>query len=526
MSRLLLPMHLWMIARNRGVGRHFAALLLSLWTAVACAQQFPYVAYVVEPDAYVRSGPGQRYYPTQQLPQGFALEVYRHDGDQWCAVRPPEGSFSWIAAHQVRLLDDKVAEVVAERAVARTGSVLSPARSAVQVLLPRGERVELLAANPTDDPRWLRIIPPAGEFRWIAARQLSRQPPLETTPAATSAPSAAWRSPSSRFSTPPASGKPSVTREVNGGPFAHLQDSPAAPSQVSPPIALSTAAGFTPPTGPESGRSHTPAPNDARESLDVIAGSPAELQLTQFQPPATSPVAPISPTAAAAALTNAPPLSSSSQPRVQTAAPSRLAPRVEELQLRLSQTVVRPPSEWNFDQLRTEATDLLNQEESPRVRTQLRDVLDRIARFERIHGQHAQAPRGRPAALGFPEESSEKPITGLSQSVRQRVREDLQGDAAGKGALARREGSSEEALYDAVGVLKPVVSRREKAPHYALVDDQGDVVSFVTPTPDLNLQPYLGRRIGVHGQRGFMPEYRRAHVTASRVSPIEKKILR
>ena len=67
---------------------------------------------------------------------------------------------------------------------------------------------------------------------------------------------------------------------------------------------------------------------------------------------------------------------------------------------------------------------------------------------------------------------------------------------------------------------------RDRAPRYALVDDHGDVVTFVTATAELNLQPYVGKRIGVRGSRGFMPEYRRAHVTASRVTSLEEKLVR
>jgi len=63
---------------------------LVLEVGQARESQFPYVAYVTEAEVYLRSGPGQKYYPTQQLPEGFAVEVYRHDGDGWCAVRPPE----------------------------------------------------------------------------------------------------------------------------------------------------------------------------------------------------------------------------------------------------------------------------------------------------------------------------------------------------------------------------------------------------------------------------------------------------
>jgi hypothetical protein len=77
-----------------------------------------------------------------------------------------------------------------------------------------------------------------------------------------------------------------------------------------------------------------------------------------------------------------------------------------------------------------------------------------------------------------------------------------------------------------VGILRPVVSRRPGAPQFALVDDRGQVLSFVTPTPDMNLQPYLGRRVGVVGNRGFIVEFNRAHVTAARVTPLGDRVIR
>ena len=80
--------------------------------------------------------------------------------------------------------------------------------------------------------------------------------------------------------------------------------------------------------------------------------------------------------------------------------------------------------------------------------------------------------------------------------------------------------------YDAVGILRPVVSRRPGAPQFALVDDRGQVLSFITPTPDINLQPYLGRRVGVVGNRGFIAEFNRSHVTAARVTPLTERLVR
>ena len=100
--------------------------------------------------------------------------------------------------------------------------------------------------------------------------------------------------------------------------------------------------------------------------------------------------------------------------------------------------------------------------------------------------------------------------------------------AAAPGRLFESAGdlAANDAKYDAVGTLKPVVSKRAQAPRFALVDDHGDVVTFVTASPDVNLQSYVGKRIGVLGNRGFMPEYRRAHVTASRVTPLEERLVR
>ena len=74
-----------------------ALALVLLGGATASAQNpgdFPYVAYVIEPDTYIRSGPAREHYPTSHLPAGYAVEVYRHDPGGWCAIRPPEGSFS------------------------------------------------------------------------------------------------------------------------------------------------------------------------------------------------------------------------------------------------------------------------------------------------------------------------------------------------------------------------------------------------------------------------------------------------
>lgn len=151
---------------------------------------FPYTAYVVADDAYVRSGPGSQYYPTEQLPFGTPVEVYRHDPGGWYAVRPTAEAFSWVSSRYVKVETDTQGVIVADRVVARVGSAFSDVRDVIQIYLDRGETIELLGAKQfgSGDAAqiWYRIAPPAGEFRWIAGQHVSREPPPGAKPLAAS----------------------------------------------------------------------------------------------------------------------------------------------------------------------------------------------------------------------------------------------------------------------------------------------------------------------------------------------------
>ena len=486
-----------------------ASSLLAL-TVLACGSQslrgeatFPYVAYVAAPQTFARSGPGQRYYPTQQLAQGFAVEVYRHDDEGWCAVRPPEGSFCWIAAHEARRIDGDQAEISVEGSVARVGSVVSPERSAVQVLLRRNERVQLLPSAANDDPNWLRITPPAGEFRWIAANNLARRPPVENSTGIQLA--AGWTQQGARRDSP-AKQVPGIAADRG---FTHLAKN-SGPLQPSFPQA-------TPPANSGPILAGLPVPENESSAVELVATSPAAAELGG---PRTLEVPPL--------LDNSTPLPGnpavvSTSPRVRFgSSPSIVGPasaRVEEMQLRLSQSVVRPKEEWQFDQLQAEATALLEKSDSASEREHLRDLLDRIARFQNLKQGQPTAPTN-PAAIT--PGGAEGQFTGLTSQVRDLAQNDL----AGSDPFEAKSAGIDAPRYDAVGRLKPVRSKDKDSPQYALVDDRGTVLSFVTPTPDLNLQPFVGMRIGVNGSRGFISEYRKAHVTAGRVTPIEDRIRR
>ena len=73
----------------------------------------------------VRSGPGEDFYPTDKLQKGEMVEVYRRDAGGWCAIRPPEGSFSWISGRVLKLQDGNLAVVKEDDVASRVGSSLA-----------------------------------------------------------------------------------------------------------------------------------------------------------------------------------------------------------------------------------------------------------------------------------------------------------------------------------------------------------------------------------------------------------------
>ena len=160
--------------------------------------------------------------------------------------------------------------------------------------------------------------------------------------------------------------------------------------------------------------------------------------------------------------------------------------------------VAAPTNLWNTEGLERDTAQLMARAKTPAERDAVRVTQEKINRFAAI-GRRANPSSTNVAQSAQPQTT---PLTGVAA-------------AAGAGGP-----------YDAVGILRPVVSRRAGAPQFALVDERGQVVSFVTATPDLNLQPYLGHRVGVVGNRGYIPEFQRANVTAARVTPLNDRMVR
>jgi uncharacterized protein YgiM (DUF1202 family) len=162
----------------------FSVVLITAASMVFAEQAFPYKAYVAADDVEIRSGPGEDFYPTDKLQKGETVEVYKRNAEGWCAIRPPEGSFSWISGRVLKLQDNNLAEVKEDNVASRVGSRLSEVRDVIQVRMRKGELVEILDSKDGTAGKsqvWYKIAPPSGEFRWVSEKFLDKQRPTDNT---------------------------------------------------------------------------------------------------------------------------------------------------------------------------------------------------------------------------------------------------------------------------------------------------------------------------------------------------------
>lgn len=136
--------------------------------------------------APVFASPSAKSYQTSRMSRDEVAEVYFRNADGFCAVRPPQGSFSWINSKFVELESSTSGRVCSEsgKAIpARVGGASPATSSVVQVGLKDGQTVKILDEETLEDGSvWYKIAPPPGEFRWISAASLARDPALSRLP--------------------------------------------------------------------------------------------------------------------------------------------------------------------------------------------------------------------------------------------------------------------------------------------------------------------------------------------------------
>jgi len=421
---------------------------------------FPYTAYVEFEDVFVRSGPGEDFYPTDRLARGLMVDVYKIEGDGWCAVRPPEGSFCWVAELQLRPTEKaNVSEVADDNTAAWVGSkIRSVKEHRWQVKLKRGEFVEILDRKEVaPGERWCKIAPPAGDFRWIYRQFLSRKPIEQSAEPTTAPPTIAAENPAAAF----------VAR-ADSRPLTQIVAQEKAK-------AAGRGASFT-------------APKQVGQVARVSAEEP--------ESPAPLEAAPAATLAAPTAIIGsgiAPPVSA-----------------IDAYDVELSLIVARPIESWRLDPLYAKVSAMVANGPTVVDRGRARLLLEKVDRFRNLYRQQVNVHRAAPGLINV---ASAAKLAAPPSMVAQVGAVSPAGSVLGP--------ISDK--YDGVGWLTPVVGQRENTPGYVLVDATGRILHYVTPAPGLNLHRYTKMQIGVYGQRGFLPELGASHVTAHRVIVLQGK---
>ena len=480
----------------------FACAVMVARTAVGHAAEsgpFPAAVSVAVDHTYLHAGPGEDFYPTERLPVGTALEAWAVDASGYVAVRPVAGSYSWLRAADVDMQlepvgaapaagsagDRCVGVIVTDGAVSRVGSQINDLRHVAQVTLEAGERVQVLEEVRVDAGRhaglWVRIEPPAGEFRWARLADLEVPPEV-----AALAPQPALAADSAA---PPAAA--SIGEALTAIKEAGVAVAQAVREPEQPPVATSAAVGLVPaPAAPV-------APVAPPQPLGFMPQ--AKRLFAGWLPKGTSvfdPAAPVAPVAVTAGTLG--------------------ADELADVDLALSLAVTGPTESWNLAPVRERLRQIAARATTDGDRTRVEAVDARIARFEAIQSRHKTLAAATAPAAAVPAADSSLQLGGMWSSLSAIGNRPIRpGVLPGGGPADGQPSWTPPDLTETTGRLATVVSRRPDAPRWAVVDQSNNVIAFVTPQTGVNLAPLVGQEVAVRGARGYMPEYKRPYVVAS-----------
>jgi len=405
--------------------------------------RFPYEA-TVQSEEYARSGPGTRYYPTSRLKPGDRVTVHRHDPGGWYMIAPPPGSFSWIPERYVDRTGPKTGVVNANNVVVRVGSYQSDIRDVEQRRLSKGDEVQLLGQKTLESEkgaeRWYQIAPPRGEYRWIPGQALAQGNLAATTPAASPS------NPAAPGSKPAKDGGANSKRPVEADPFAEFANS-TAPSP--------------------SGNSRPRVTLEDEEALIARSGPTAE-ELAQQRA------------------------------------------SLRQLDERLSEILAQDASRWNFGELEQAYRQLRSQASGPAIQRQVDlrlATLDEYKQLKRDYEEFvnltAQTTQREMQLLSIQRnqggQTTHRPVTStgtgrLAPEPDSRVSPPSQPESPPKPQTYR---------FDGAGIIQRATPRFAGAPRYALVAPGGRLLALLKAQPDTQLEPYVGRSMGINGPRSF-----------------------
>ena len=442
------------------------AILAVFFTGQAAAwaaESFPYTGYINASDVYLRSGPGENYYPVSKLERGEAVEIYRHDPGGWYAIRPSQNCFSWVSAEFLEPGEGNLATVAGDRVVARVGSVFSDVRDVIQIRLDRGETVEVIEAKRFNSgpgaQTWYKIAPPAGEFRWISGKfidrelaedKLRRPNPDNNLLVARHGQAAG----ADRDADDEAEDEGAGDRWWENDEDRERSNDESDAVEYPVRRAVHEKAARDDESIADNQHDPLPSDEDAVSKLDDLDMGSKEL--------------------------------------------------AAQLDLELSARVAEDPDRWRFTDLKRRAEAALARADTATDRGRIRRVLHKIdnfadlqRRYESVMNVRTQTDRNHGKLANVERSAAHFGVAHAGQS-----------------------------RFDGVGRLTQVLARGPGNPQFALLDSEGQVAYYVSPSPGINLRRFLNQEVGINGTLGYLPDQRARHVTAQRVISVDSRLLR
>ncbi len=528
------------------------AVFLAALIVQAQQPKTPYRVHVVGEDAVIHSGPGSTHYGTDRLAPGTTVDVYRNDPGNWMAIRPPEGSFSLVQLDELELLPNGLARINVDEAVAWVGTRLTAVKKPMwQVRLRQGEVVEVLGVVDRqkyelgkEEPDWVQIQPPAGEFRWIAASNLDLREPESI---ATSTDQQPGRSLANENQSVESFVNDQWSTEPEGATIPrdlHLAPPPRDITQHMAPIdalgadseSMGADENWSMDIEPAqiNGDWSTQPGRDMDSSRSVIPESPnngwrpAQQPITNFVAERSEFNADGSRVQQELQVWNHQTAStgdSSSHARSEvfdskdsyTSSGNFLSPAMSptanlnnmpmdgsltSLEFRLSQEMLKgSPRQWDLQGIARDVQYLNDSTPDAQIRAGTGRLLDKIRKCREIQAGYEATDGPAPGDLITQRFNSNGPINNSAT-------------AAGNNALLHE--------YDAYGWLNElIVNGGVGQSRFVIQDDAGKITHEISSLPGLNLRRYLNQRVGIVGNRGFDQQLNLNHVTAERVIPVD-----
>lgn len=190
---------------------------------------------------------------------------------------------------------------------------------------------------------------------------------------------------------------------------------------------------------------------------------------------------------------------------------------LDQLHVALSETVAGPMQYWNLSPLVEKTKTVIQNGTSAIERGQARLLLERIEEFQDVANRSFIA--SRPTGVVGASYDAESFGGGVSLASASSAVAQFAGATNPQDSMPASPGMSQPP-YDATGWLVPVHAAGPGQPSYALTDDAGKIIAYVSTMAGANLDHYINKAVGVKGLKGYLPQLQSGHIQAQHVSPI------